>query len=80
LRLQRLAEERHGLEALDPAQPRLDVEERGGQPAVFLVCGPPVIDFNTRVFLRFLHRLLRHVRGVVFLIVDRHRVDLGTVK
>jgi hypothetical protein len=24
--------------------------------------------------------LLRHVRGVVFLIVDRHRVDLGTVK
>ena len=44
LRLQRLVEERQGLEALDPAQPRLDVEERGGQPAVFLLRGAPVRD------------------------------------
>lgn len=33
--------------------------------------------FNTRVFLRFLRRLLRHVRGRVFLIVDRHPVHLA---
>ncbi len=33
--------------------------------------------FNTPVFLRFLHRLLRHVRRVVFLIVDRHPVHLA---
>jgi hypothetical protein len=31
LRLQRLAEERQGLEALDPAQPWFDVEKRGAR-------------------------------------------------
>jgi transposase len=33
--------------------------------------------FNTRVFLRFLRRLLRHARGLVFLILDRHPVHLA---
>ncbi len=33
--------------------------------------------FNTPVFLRFLRRLLRHVQGLVFLIVDRHPVHLA---
>ncbi len=34
--------------------------------------------FNTLVFLRFLRRLLRHARGLVFLIIDRHPVHLAT--
>lgn len=33
--------------------------------------------FNTPVFLRFLRRLLRHARGLVFLIIDRHPVHLA---
>lgn len=33
--------------------------------------------FNTPVFLRFLRRLLRHARGRLFLILDRHPVHLA---
>ena len=33
--------------------------------------------FTTPVFLRFLRRLLRHVRRPVFLIVDRHPVHVA---
>jgi hypothetical protein len=33
--------------------------------------------FNWQAFLRFLRRLLRHARGLLFLILDRHPVHLA---
>jgi len=42
-RLQRLAQHGERPEAFDPPQARLDVQKRGGQPALFLIGGAPPI-------------------------------------
>jgi hypothetical protein len=40
---QRLTQQRERAEALDAAQPGLDVQERGGEPVLLLVRGAPPV-------------------------------------